>query len=107
MRIDHDDEKRGALGYPANGSYSIGNARLDGRVQRAYEVKKVLQKALAEHRDPNPSFRGVDYDGLIIRYTQDPVPLAAVAITPQTLPRSTHEASRPGPVPFPFRRQLR
>jgi hypothetical protein len=67
-----------ALGYSANGSNGIGhkNIHLSGR--RAYEINKVLVKALAEQKNPNPGFKGVDYDGLILRYTQDPIPLATV-----------------------------
>lgn len=45
---------------------------------RCYEIMKVVQKAVAEDRNPNPSFKGVDYDGLTVRYTDDPVPEAAI-----------------------------
>ncbi|MCL4722889.1 MAG: hypothetical protein KJZ90_01240 [Rhodocyclaceae bacterium] len=67
------------LGYSISGSNGIGHPHVDASGHRAYEVKKVLAKALAEHRDPAPQFRGVDYDGLTVRYTQDPAPVVEVA----------------------------
>jgi hypothetical protein len=49
--------------------------------RRAYEVSRVLDKVLAEYREPNPSFRGVDYDGLRMRYTQDAMPEVVLSKT--------------------------
>lgn len=69
---------KAVLGYHPNGSHGIGHAHVHVTGTRAYEIKKVVDRALAEHRDPNPSFRGVNYDGLICRYTTDPAPLARV-----------------------------
>lgn len=69
---------KNALGFHANGSRGIGHAHNDLSVSRAYEVRKVLEQTLALHRDPNPSFRGVNYDGLIVRYTDDPAPRARI-----------------------------
>lgn len=67
------------LGYSISGSNGVGHPHVDASGHRAYEVKKVLAKVLAEHRDPAPQFRGVDYDGLTVRYTQDPAPVVEVA----------------------------
>ena len=72
---DTDRAMRGLkhlLGYSANGSNGIGHGHVCIRGKRAWEIRKALSKALAEHRDPAPSFRGVDYDGRIVRYTGDP-----------------------------------
>lgn len=66
------------LGYPRNGSHGIGHAHVSLTAHRAYEVMKVLQKTLAEHANPAPEFKGVNYDGLVLRYTQDPAPTAHV-----------------------------
>ena len=64
-----------ALGYSGIG-HSLGisseHVPIDGR--RAYEISRSLEKVLAEHRDPAPQFRGVNYDGLRLRYTTDPAP---------------------------------
>lgn len=68
------------LGYPRNGSHGVGHAHVALVAHRAYEVSKVLEKALAEHRDPTPGFKGVNYDGLVLRYTQDPEPVARVVV---------------------------
>lgn len=67
------------LGYSGFGhSLGVGNEHVPVAGHRAYEVSKVLEKVLAEHRNPNPEFRGVNYDGLSLRYTSDPVPVALV-----------------------------
>ena len=66
------------LGYPSNGSNGIGHPDVAASGHRAYEIKKVLEKAISEHVEPNPTFRGVNYDGLGPRYTQDPAPVAVV-----------------------------
>lgn len=66
------------MGFSYNSSRGIGNPHNSIESARAYEIKKVVEKTLAEHSDPNPSFRGVNYDGLIVRYTQDPAPKAAI-----------------------------
>lgn len=64
------------LGYPGNSSHGIGHPDVALSGRRAYEIKKALAKVVAETRNPNPAFRGVDYDGLGPRYTQDPAPVA-------------------------------
>ncbi len=66
------------LGFMRNANHGIGGEQVSASARRAYEVGRVLDKALAEHRDPNPSFRGVNYDGLLVRYTSDPEPSASV-----------------------------
>ena len=67
-----------SLGFHPNASRGIGHAHNPIAASRSYEVKKALARALAIHRNPNPSFQSVDYDGLIVRYTSDPEPRAAV-----------------------------
>jgi len=72
-------EVSGILGYSGFGhSLGVGNKNVPIAGHRAYEISKVLEKVLAEQRDPNPRSRGVNYDGLRIRYTQDPAPECAV-----------------------------
>ena len=66
------------MGYPITGSNGIGHPDVAASGLRAYEIKKVLDKAISEHVNPNPVFRGVNYDGLGPRYTQDPAPVAVV-----------------------------
>lgn len=78
LRAQMDAAKQ-TLGFSRGASMGIGGPRVPIGAQRAYEMQKVLAKALAEYRDPNPGFRGVNYDGLVLRYTQDPAPKAAVA----------------------------
>ena len=72
------DVVKQTMGYPKGGSHGIGHKHncVDGK--RAYEVKKVIDKALAVKREPNPSFPTVDYDGLLVRYTNDTPPKAEV-----------------------------
>lgn len=72
------DSVKVLLGYTVNGSNGIGNPHVHISAHRAYEVKKVIAKAIAEDRDPNPTLRGVDYDGLLVRYTTDPAPVAVI-----------------------------
>jgi hypothetical protein len=70
----------GLFGFSGLGhSHGIGSPHVSTDAHRAYELKKVVEKALAMHRDPNPQgIRGVQYDGLIVRYTADPVPVAEI-----------------------------
>lgn len=75
---EHLMQIKDLLGFARNGSFGIGHPHMHLGGKRAYEVGKVLQKALAIHREPNPTFKGVHYDGLTVRYTQDPEPTAAV-----------------------------
>lgn len=73
-------QAKGLLGYPRTGSHGIGHSHNHINIRRAYETNKALSKAIAEHRDPNPAFRGTNYDGLIVRYTTDPAPTASVTL---------------------------
>lgn len=68
------NEIRQELGFQPGESYGVGNREVSDKAHRAYEIEKVVKKTLAMHDDPNPTFRGVDYDGLSIRYTDDPAP---------------------------------
>lgn len=71
------------LGFQPNASFGLGSPRVPTDSLRAYEIQKVLQQALANDRDPNPTFRNVDYDGLGPRYTSDPAPKASVEVDPE------------------------
>lgn len=75
---EHIDVAKEYLGYSRNGSNGIGHPHVHITGHRAWEMRKVVERVMALHRDPNPSFRGVNYDGLLVRYTQDPAPVARV-----------------------------
>ena len=60
-------------------SHGVGHRDNHIAVHRSYEVLKVLQRAEAELRNPNPTLRGVDYDGLTVRYTSDPPPTCQIS----------------------------
>lgn len=62
------------LGYGRGGSLGIHNKRVSFDCLACWEVKKVLDKELAYLRDPNPTFKGVNYDGLTTRLTSEPAP---------------------------------
>jgi hypothetical protein len=66
------------FGISRSGNYGIGSDAVYPITKRAYEVHKVMQQALAIHSNPKPDFRGVHYDGLTVRYTQDPAPVAKI-----------------------------
>lgn len=69
------------FGFTMNASHGIGARHISKDAHRGYEVMKVMQKALAEHRDPIPhGMPGVDRDGLICRCTDDPEPVAVVKV---------------------------
>jgi hypothetical protein len=72
------DAAKGVLGYPRNGSNGIGHKHVAIEVHRGYEVKKVIDAAVANFRNPTPTFPTVNYDGLLVRYTTDPAPKAFV-----------------------------
>lgn len=74
----HLNQAKRILGYPANGSHGVGHPDVAMSGHRAYEVSKVLAKCLAEYRNPAPDFRGVNYDGLLVRYTRDKAPVASI-----------------------------
>jgi hypothetical protein len=68
-----------ALGHHPHGSFGIAHQRVSRDAHRCWEIKKVLAKALAMHREPNPKFPTVDYDGLWRRFTDDPEPRVEIA----------------------------
>lgn len=69
----------GVFGFTPNASFGIGSPYVSKDAHRGWEIKKVIDKALAEHRDPNPTgIRGVNYDGLAFRVTDDPAPVATI-----------------------------
>jgi len=72
------DSMRYALGYLHGQSLGISHphGHVDGK--RAYEVFCVMSQALAFYDNPNPRFRGVSYDGLVLRYTSDPAPIVTI-----------------------------
>ena len=70
---------RDFMGHEYGASFGVGSKRVSVTAHRCYEAYKVLAQALAVARDPSPTgFKGVDHDGLIVRYTQDPAPKARV-----------------------------
>lgn len=71
-------EAKTILRFAPNASFGIGHPHVADAGKRAYEVYRVLSQALAKHRNPSPTFKGIDYDGLTVRYTQDPPPRASV-----------------------------
>ena len=76
------NEIRRELGFLPGESYGVGNRAVSDKAHRAYEIEKVVKKALAIYDDPTPTFRGVNYDGLSIRYTGDPAPVCRIAEVP-------------------------
>lgn len=72
------NEIRRELGFLPGESYGVGNRAVSDKAHRAYEMEKVVKKVLALHDNPNPTFRGVNYDGLSIRYTEDPAPVCVI-----------------------------
>lgn len=64
-----------ALGHSPNGSWGIFYEKLPIAAKRCYEIQKVIDEAIAYSNDPDPEFRGVDYDGLWTRLTDDPAPI--------------------------------
>jgi hypothetical protein len=91
---------KGLLGYPHNGSHGIGHPHVCIEGRRCYEFKKVVEKVLAEWREPSPKFRGVSYDGLGPRYTSDPAPVAVMlqkqSTKPDNAPPSAHKVAKGG-----------
>jgi hypothetical protein len=72
---DLTDNIQITLGFSSGSSLGMSNKNVCKSGHRAWEVCKTLDRALAIHRDPNPSFKGVNYDGLIINYTGEPKPI--------------------------------
>lgn len=69
----HTREIARILGH-RSGSFGLGAAGFPLEGLRQYEVKKVIEKTLADRRDPTG--RGVKHDGLSVRYTRDEEPSA-------------------------------
>lgn len=69
------NEVKTLTGYHPHSSWGIGAKKVDKAVGVGYEVEKVLKRELALLRDPNPSFRGVDYDGVGPRYSEEVLPV--------------------------------
>ena len=68
---------RDFMGHEYGASFGVGNKRVSITAHRCYETYKALAQTLAMARDPSPTgLKGVDYDGLTVRYTQDPAPTA-------------------------------
>jgi hypothetical protein len=83
---------KGIVGHPPNGSFGIGHRHVHKSGHRAYEIKKALSRELAMFRDPNPEFKGVDYDGLFVRYTDDLAPTVTVKAIEPDAPRAKKRA---------------
>lgn len=64
-----------ALGFSPGEGLGIGHRHVPIAGLRAYEVRAVLAKTLAEKN--TSSYYHVDRDGLILRYTQDEAPTAS------------------------------
>ena len=60
-----------------SGSFGLGAKGFPIEGRRQYEVKKVIDKALADTRDPHGV--GVHHDGLTVRYTRDEEPCARMS----------------------------
>ena len=58
------------------GTVGIGSRNLPIDAKRQYEVQKAIQKVLADKRKPGGIT--VDHDGVTVRYTQDPEPIAQI-----------------------------
>lgn len=67
-----------SLGFSTNSGYGIGNPKVLDTFKVAYEVVKVIDRAIAIYNNPDPVFKGVNYDGLTMRYTNDPEPICEV-----------------------------
>lgn len=76
--IRHVTSIKEVIGFGRCCNLGIGHPHVQIAGRRAYEVNKVLAQVLAEARNPSPPFRGVDYEGLIVRYTDDPAPEASL-----------------------------
>jgi hypothetical protein len=76
---NHTRALKVALGYAVNGSNGIGHSHVHLSARRAYEIERIVAKCLIEDEYPNPSFKGVNYDGVSIRLTGDPLPVATIS----------------------------
>lgn len=72
---------RHALGFRGEGhSRGIGADDVPVAIATAWDLKKVVAKAVAVAREPNPEpgARGVDYDGLFVSFSPAPHPVAEI-----------------------------
>lgn len=75
------NQARGVLGYAPGAGLSIVSPRVHISGRRSWELYKVFAQALLQHRAPSPPLaaRGPLYDGLVVRNTDDPAPIARIA----------------------------
>ena len=62
------------LGHSKDCGFAVGNPKLPVAVHCAYEILVVARKFLADRKNPNPSMRTVEQDGLNVRYTDYQAP---------------------------------
>lgn len=86
---------KAALGLERGQALGISHPAASEDARRAHEIKKQIDQFLAMRRNPNPAFRGVDYDGRMPHYTQDPDVLVAEA--PKARPGDGGEACGEAP----------
>ena len=72
-----EDAKR-IFGFDAGSSFGIGSQAVSDEAKRGYEIMKVVQKSIAYERNATNNW-SVQYDGLIVRYTNDPAPVAYIS----------------------------
>lgn len=65
-----------SMGYPLNGSLGIHHDHVHISGKRAWEVMRAIAKPIAVKTNPRPEFKGVDFQGLLVRCTPDPAPVA-------------------------------
>lgn len=58
--------------------HGIGHRHVHVHGKRAYEVQKAIGHVLAYRANPNPEMATVRHDGLTVRYTSDPAPVATL-----------------------------
>lgn len=68
------------IGHAEAGSLGIGHPKVSETAHLAWELKKEVDQKQAVFRDPKPVFKGVNYDGNLLRYTK--VALPVVEVTP-------------------------
>lgn len=75
---DTCNKLKAVLNYPRNASYGIRNQQVHSSAKHSWEVKKVIDKAIALSNNPNPEMLTVNYDGLIFRVCEDQEPICYV-----------------------------
>ena len=79
--IDHYiDRIKSELGLFPNEQYGILHNQVPANAKRCYEIYKEVAKVLASYKNPEPTFKGVDYDGCIVRATNDELPDVGVVL---------------------------